>query len=815
MIAQTSRRKWLTYAPVAVSYDGIKSERGRGLHRVALPAIIRERMFQVIQWALYKVSVLDLGLAWENASNVLRCELFKRAAGMVADQLSADQYQKGSLLQRIEEEPGSSGNYLLEKVRRTWLRLHREDPGWGAPALLQLPPWHFYEEPHEAFHMSDLIESMELRSTFQTGEYIPGDNERGVLSLLNALNEDQQDRQEASEAGLDTGAGENASMSAHGEIVDDNSQKGATLFWLHNDQTTLATKDKVAGRLSEATTASAVDHKLIHVELARALAMKCIRTLKIKPLNRADNIPLSEYPDYKRLRTHFVKKIAESLPTMNLRRFDYSVCDAICAPLLHYEERCRKNIIKQTMSEIWRANMLHLFFLVNPDSWSKRDMDHISPLINSTRTFKFSRVLRDSLTTKGLDASYISTKRVMEGWLHVLLPQVAKEATKDAVKALESIEQTARSIIKDSPDLLVLPHADRVTSTHGISKTNTAAALLFRRLEDQHPELAPSHNTMRQSHNEILISTRNAMVSQNIMSAAVRCQLESPDTWRQLTAASNPEAFRSNAKFCSLAESEIRADLKFRGSLDWLWSPEHRPHLSDAIAFFKERHRFSSNTGDSDPNDSAAENWEASLPYNLDENKPVPSGWTFKGARYVLWCRLQHSPPSDAEIRIRLSSYLQDKSRMERESIDLDEGLKQFCETHEIPYPAGPTGLSYGWTAKDEQILMRGIVANLSLSSIAQHYLPGNQNVSGHLSVIRDRFTNTTDTEILKALVGLHGDLTKGIFIWDRDQTQLRKRRGIPPQKTIILFKATVESWDIHLGYCAALLARFVSISTD
>ena len=94
--------------------------------------------------------------------------MFRQVTSIVIDQLPLDQYENGSLLQRIKQNPGFSDVQILDRVRKELNKVHREDPGYGTPALL------------------------EDRPTFQPNKSTPEDRERGISSLLNTLNEHQQ-----------------------------------------------------------------------------------------------------------------------------------------------------------------------------------------------------------------------------------------------------------------------------------------------------------------------------------------------------------------------------------------------------------------------------------------------------------------------------------------------------------------------------------------------------------------------------------------------------------------------------------------------
>ena len=44
-----------------------------------------------------------------------------------------------------------------------------------------------------------------------------------------------------------------------------------------------------------------------------------------------------------------------------------------------------------------------------------------------------------------------------------------------------------------------------------------------------------------------------------------------------------------------------------------------------------------------------------------------------------------------------------------------------------------------------------------------RHYLPGIQKASNHLSALEERYPSNADTEILKALIGLHSELSRRV----------------------------------------------------
>ena len=122
----------------------------------------------------------------------------------------------------------------------------------------------------------------------------------------------------------------------------------------------------------------------------------------------------------------------------------------------------------------------------------------------------------------------------MDSWQYLLLPEVAGTATKDAKERLNMIEGAVKEIFRDSPDLLALPKSDVLHNDRQLSPANIGFEELLRRLRNQTSWLIPSVNSMRLCYNEIMIRTRNTIVSQKIIDAANTCKAEFPYMWNAL-----------------------------------------------------------------------------------------------------------------------------------------------------------------------------------------------------------------------------------------------------------------------------------------
>ena len=451
-----------------------------------------------------------------------------------------------------------------------------------------------------------------------------------------------------------------------------------------------------------------------------------------------------------------------------------------------------RDAVKQIMVAIWKDKMLHLYFLVYSEAWENLKMEDVLKESNRYLDFTFTHTLHDALMKEGYASEYTSPT-AMDSWQYLLLPEVAAIAAKDAKERLNVIEGAVKEMFRDRSDLLALPKADVRSNERQLSPANKGFEELLQKLRKQSLWLIPTVNAMRLCYNDIMIRTRNSIISQKIIDAATTCRAEFPNIWNRLLVANHAAAFRTDYQFRELAEREIQTDFPINGSFEWLWVSDFVPNLSHAVDSFRNLRCLDTSNNDVELNSSLAEGRIISLPFQFDAIKPLPTGWTLEVARHMLSCQLQDPPPSDSQILAGVPFYLHNGADAQSKLANLTKGLRSFCETQGIQYPGRKMR---AWIPKEEQILLKRTILKETPALIMERHLPNVRCAGSHLTELRGKYPGKMDTEILEISIKSHGDLTT--------ENSLPKTNGtgsrFEPKETMLVFQAIVNDPDANAG---------------
>ena len=110
--------------------------------------------------------------------------MYTKATITAMKQLSIDIFEDGSLLQRLEREPGLSTVYMLSKTQQEALKMQLQNPQWGTAQLMGLPLWIQKKRTHEQSLQSLFIQLAEHDPVYEENEPVSGATERKIATIF-------------------------------------------------------------------------------------------------------------------------------------------------------------------------------------------------------------------------------------------------------------------------------------------------------------------------------------------------------------------------------------------------------------------------------------------------------------------------------------------------------------------------------------------------------------------------------------------------------------------------------------------------------